>query len=481
MPFLDSLDIANRALNHLGVNPILSVTEDTTNNNEVAAVYDKVRRAELRRNSWRFAIRKTVLRPVTPTMLELNPGLYSATQVYMQYELARDVNGQIWISLIPDNVGNPQGGNNEAWDMYFGPMTADVWTAGASGIVGWSSVTTYALGNQVVGSDQNVYTSLINGNLNHNPVSDGGVNWFKGGPVNTVGSYQAGELAYVVTGVTPNGYQLFMSLVSNNLDTPNTAQAWSSVVQYNQDQIVSFNGSNWRSLLPVNINNSPAVPPAAWVSNTNYTNGNQVTGSDNFIYTASQNTQGNDPTTDGGVHWTNTNTLAAWTNTPSLFTQDLNWRYITCALKNLVFIYPIGAGPSTQTATANVFRLPAGYVGPAPQNPKLGVMTFLGGPSGNNEPDWELEGNFIISRWFKPIIFRFVADISKVRDMDDMFCEGLACRIAGMLCKRLTGSGELLNQISGMYKTFMGEARLKNGIETGTQEPYEDEYVTIRI
>jgi hypothetical protein len=28
---------------------------------------------------------------------------------------------------------------------------------------------------------------------------------------------------------------------------------------------------------------------------------------------------------------------------------------------------------------------------------------------------------------------------------------------------------------------FMGEARLKNGIESGTQEPYEDEYVTVRI
>ena len=61
-----------------------------------------------------------------------------------------------------------------------------------------------------------------------------------------------------------------------------------------------------------------------------------------------------------------------------------------------------------------------------------------------------------------------------------MFCEGLAARIAEMVCKRLTGSGELTGQIAQAYKLFMGEARLKNGIESGTTEPYEDDYVTVR-
>jgi hypothetical protein len=252
-------------------------------------------------------------------------------------------------------------------------------------------------------------------------------------------------------------------------------------VQYYQDQIVSYAGFNWRSLLPFNLGNTPAVPPAAWSAVTAYVATNTVTGSDNYIYSAIGNTTGNNPVTDAGVHWTNTGVLAAWTNTPTLVVQDINWRYLTCTFKNLLPLWPVGSGPVQQTATKNVYRLPAGYVGPAPQNPKQGLMAWLGGPSGNNQPDWEYDGNFVITTWSTPIILRFVADITKVTAMDDMFCEGLAARIAQMICKRVTGSGELTGQIAQAYKLFMGEARLKNGIENGTQESFEDEFITVRI
>jgi len=479
--FLDSLDIANRALNHCGVNPILNVTEDTTSNFEVSAVYDKVRRAELRRNSWRFAIRKTVLRPVTPTMLTIVPALYQATKTYNQGELVEDVNKCIWISEIAANLGNPPGGNNEAWDMYFGPMTADTWMPTAGNIANWSSGVTYTTGQQTVGSDGRVYTATET-TTGNNPTTDAGVHWLNTGVYDTsTTGYYAGEIAYIISPTSPSGFQLYLSLTNGNTDTPNVSTPYSASAQYNLDQVVSYLGSNWKSLLPANIGNTPTVPPALWSSIFSYVPTQQAVGSDNLIYTAILGTVGNDPTLDNGVHWTNTGVLAAWTNTPTLLTQDVNWRAISCGLKNLLFVYPVGAGPSTQSSTDNVFRLPAGYVGPAAQNPKGGLINFLGGPSGNIEPDWELEGNFIVSSWTTPILFRFTADVTKVRSMDDMFCEGLACRIAGMVCKRLTGSDTLLQTISGMYKTFMGEARLKNGIETGTEEEYEDDYITVRM
>lgn len=652
MPFLDSLDIANRALQHCGVNPILSVTEDTTNNNEVSAVYDKVRRAELRRNAWRFAIRKTVIRPMTSTTLEIAPSLYNSAQTYMQGELVTDSNNLIWISTAVDNIGNTPGGNNNAWDMFFGPMTADVWQPPANGAVtAWSAVVTYQVTSRVIGTDGFTYVSTFNNNLNNNPVGGNGIYWQKVGTFNSPTTYMAGELVYVAnfrsnqffnssnllntstwtqisltvatstvtdplggltavtltdnvtntnhfvqqqqtlivgntytwtvyakpgnlnsvalnygggiiylfnasTGVitqnlgsattsmtaigngwyrcqmtfvatsstgfnyemvnasnaisyaggtgtiniwgpqldvgssaqvynaTPplaQGYSLFMSLINNNADTPNVAQAWNASAQYMQDSIVNYAGFNWRSLLPYNVGNTPAVPPAAWNALTAYVSINTVVGSDNFIYSATGNTTGNNPVTDAGVHWTNTGALAAWTNTPTIVLQDLNWRSLSCLLKNAFVSWPVGSGPVTQTATRNVYRLPAGYVGPAPQNPKQGYMAWLGGPTGNNEPDWEYDGNFITSVWSQPIILRFVADITKVTVMDDMFCEGLAARIAEMVCKRVTGSGELTSQIGQAYKLFMGEARLKNGIENGPTETYEDEYVTIRI
>ena len=240
MPFLDSLDIANRACQHCGVNPILSVTEDTTNNNEISAVYDKVRRAELRRNAWRFAIRKTVIRPVTPTMVEVAPSAYDATKVYLQGELVTDANGLIWISQVADNFNNTPGGNNNSWDMYFGPLTVDV----------WSSPT-----------------------------------------VNSLTGYMAGELVYVLNPAVASGYRIFMSLANNNTDTPNLTQAWSATTQYIQDEVVSYSGSTWRSLSPVNLNNIP--------------------GSSTF-----------------------------WANTPTLIAQDQSWRYITSGLKNLFLSWP---------------------------------------------------------------------------------------------------------------------------------------------
>ena len=136
MPFTDSLDIANRALQLLGVNSILSITEDSTNNSEASNAYDKLRRPELRRNVWRFAIRTAVLRALDTTTMLLVPALYDATKTYLPGEIVRDSNGLMWICQSADNKGNTPGGNNEAWDMYFGPMTADLWDSTTSYFAG---------------------------------------------------------------------------------------------------------------------------------------------------------------------------------------------------------------------------------------------------------------------------------------------------------------------------------------------------------
>lgn len=424
MGFIDSLDIANKAAQHLGVDPILDVSEDSERNKELSNAYDKDRRTELRRNVWRFAIRKAVLRPLDDNTLLFVPATYDATKTYLVGDIVQDTNDVHWMSQSAANVNNSPGGNNEDWDVYFGPITADE----------WDDSTTYF----------------------------------------------AGELVYVVTGTTPNGYQVYMSLVNSNEDTPGTATAYSATVQYKQDDVVLSGGYQWRSLLPVNIGNTPAVGPTAYSATTAYTVGQQVTGSDNYIYTAVGSTTGSDPTTDAGVHWTNTTTLNAWSRSPTLLTSSVKWRPIIGTLANVIPVYPIGAGPSSQSGTRNVFRLPAGYLRPAPQNPKGQRNPVLGGPTGQGYDDWEYEGNFIVSSQGGPIVFRFVADHTIVRTMDDMFCEGLACRNATSTCVRLTQSSTKLADIASKYKVFMGEARMMNAIETGAEDPPEDEYITVR-
>lgn len=422
--YLDSLDIANRACQLLGVEQIDSPTEDSSRNKELSLAYGKLRRAEMRRNVWRFAVRKAALRALDGDTLTLAPAPYDSSKTYLAGEVAKDQNGQVWISVSADNQGNAPGGNNEAWESYYGPLTVDQWDSALS--------------------------------------------------------YYSGELVYVVTGVTPNGYQIYMSLMDGNTGTPGTGTAWSATTQYKQNDVVSYSGSNWRSLLAPNINNTPADGPAAWSAATSYTIGNQVTGSDNYVYTAAGSTTGNDPVSDAGVHWTNTGNLNAWSRAPTLISAGINWRPIVGTLSNAALLYPLTAGPLSQTGTRNAFRLPSGFLREAPQMAKPGLSAPLGGPLGVTYDDWEYDGQYIVSSMDGAFIYRFVADITRVASMDDMFCEGLAYRMALATCMKLTQSDTKLQTIASAYKLFMGEARLVNGIEAGSVVPPDDEFLTVR-
>jgi len=159
------------------------------------------------------------------------------------------------------------------------------------------------------------------------------------------------------------------------------------------------------------------------------------------------------------------------------------WRTLTtvATLSDLNFIYPIGAGPSSNAATKNVYRLPNGFMKVAPQDPKAGSALFLGAPGGLFYSDWELQGDYFTTRDCNAILFRFAADIADPAAFDPMFCEGLGSRIAFEICEPLTQSISKLTSIANEYKVFMSEARLVNGIETGPTEPPEDSYITCRV
>src|SRR5208282_3637295 len=223
--FLDSLDIANRALMLCEAQPIASITEDSTNNTAITFVYDKVRRAELRRNIWRFATRKVLLRAVDTNTMILAPNYWNATTVYPPGALVSDLNSVIWVSLPQDNqdnlnnqgnINNPPGGNNEAWDTYFGPMTVE--------------------------------------------------------PYDTSGStaYYTGELVYL-PGTIPGTYVIYQSLMNANANVPNDGGTpWDPTVTYHSNMVVLYGGSMWISQIEVNLNITPVSGPAAWSVTTTY-------------------------------------------------------------------------------------------------------------------------------------------------------------------------------------------------------------------
>ncbi len=425
MPFLDSLDIANRTCQHLGVARIASPDEDSINNAEISFAYDKLRRAELTRSTWKFAVKHAVLRPIDTTTFLLAPAQWNPGIQYLPGSVVADANGYLWVSNQANNIGNNPN-STDVWDAYFGSMTADAFdTTGQT-------------------------------------------------------AYFAGDLVYVQN--SNSSYNIYLSLQNQNTEVPNTADAWSATATYSQDQTVSYGGYQWRSLIALNTNNTPAQGPDNWAAAQTYSTGNSVTGTDGFIYTSVGNSNlGNDPVLDNGTYWTNTNAPNAWTAIPVIPASASTWVPLFASLVSFNFIYPIGYGPLRQELTKNVFRLPAGFLRKCPQDPKAGRYSFLGAPAYNQADDWLMEGKFLLSECATPIILRFVADITKVTDMDDLFCECLACRVALETCETITNSNTKKQTIDKDYKLFRGEAIIIDGIEVGPVEPPEDDYLMVRL
>lgn len=426
MPFQTPVDIGNRALQHLGairIDPLVGFSENSRNAAAISFCYDKLRQAELRRNFWTFSITKTVLRPLTLTTMFLAPALWASTTAYNLGSLVTDTAGAIWMSQQAFNLNNAPG-NSLLWELYTGPLTLDAF-------------------------DETLKTA-----------------------------YSAGELVYDTPG--DGTVKVYMSLTNANSDDPeNTITAWSSTVEYFKGQTITFSGTSYQSLIDFNLNNSPPSP-APWLVGTTYSTGNSVSGSDGFNYTSIGNGNvGHDPTVDGGVHWTATNVLTAWQSVSA--SGSVNWLLLTVALQDIPVLWPVGSGPTIQTATKNAYRLPAGFLREAPQSPKQGSSSFLGAPSGRMYEDWVYSGKYIVTNQLGPLIYRFVADISNVNNMDPMFCEGLAARIGYETCEEITQSNAKQQTCLEAYKRSMSEARTVNAIEQGPIEPPEDDYITCRI
>lgn len=484
MPFTVDIDIANRACQHMGVrqiSPTLGFNEDSLQANELGECYDKLRVAELRRALWRYSVRRAVLRPVSVNTMLLKPPLWSSTTTYFPGAIVTLEDGTLWFSTTQGNIANPPAGS-AAWDGYFGAMTAD--------------------------------------------------------PFDSDEGYQAGDVVFTVPA---NGVpSVFLSLENGNSDDPATATEWSllssagATQYYFKDQVVSHSGTSYQSLIDLNTGNTPGLAaaiwavattyaaaaqvtgsngviytslaagnvghdpvssptyweasglssPAAWAGGTTYGIGDQVVASDGIIYaSATAANAGNDPSRgQSATNWTNTGAYAPWTTTITNGTGgSMKWAKIDVALEKLTFAYPVGSGPVEQSETRNVFHLPAGYLRQAPQTPKAGGVSFLGGPSGASYSDWEYEGDYIITRDARAIMFRFGANIRSVTAMDPLFCEGLAARCGLECVERVTQSNAKYQKIAAAYQKFMGDARQVNAIELGPVEAPEDDFIACRI
>jgi hypothetical protein len=381
--FQTNIDVANTALQFLGQPRIVTFADDAKGAAEIAFCYDKLRRAELQRNIWRFAVRTVALRAIDPTVLMLDPAAWNIADTYLLGSIV-SYNGQTWQALQPVPAGQEPDTTGAYWDVYSGSMNVTQW----------------------LDPTQSTNTTVV-------------------------GGYYAGELVYVLTGTS---VAVYLSLINGNQVSPATIPAWSATTTYNKNDTVTLAAVTYQSLIDLNLNNSP--PGAQW-----------------------QAIPGTQPQSMVGQ----------------------SWMKLDATLQSMRFAYPIGAGPGTQSTTRNAFMLPNGYLKEAPQDPKAGLLSFLGAPSNSAATDWVFQGNYITSSDAPVIILRFAADTVSIPNMTEMFMQGLAARIAMQVCEQLTQSTQKLNGIASQYKVFMSEARVSNAIENGSDEPPLDDWIACRV
>jgi hypothetical protein len=203
------LDICKRALQHCGVtySNITSLTMNNKNAAAVAFVYDKLRQFELRRNVWRFATRRVVLRPLDTTTMEIVPPDFDAAKTYPRGAMVLD-DERVYLARAAVPVAQTPADSPTYWTLYFGPLTVN----------SYDSTTTYV----------------------------------------------AGELTY-----TPEttAAVLYMSLISDNADDPTEIAAWDATVTYAKgDTVTSSDLVVYQSLVELNVNLDPAAAahPTDW-------------------------------------------------------------------------------------------------------------------------------------------------------------------------------------------------------------------------
>lgn len=199
--YLTPIDIANRACDHCGIPPIVAFTDDVKAADLVLRVYDKLRIAELRRNVWRFAIRKAALRAVDTTTMVLVPTAFDATETYPQGSIVSYSNSIYFASqAVPADI--VPGAPNEAyWTVYFGPLTVT--------------------------------------------------------PYDSELSYYAGELVYDVVGTTVTIYQCLTT--GTEADPTAAPDDWDDETTYNIGDTATYSSAIWQSKIDLNTNNAPAI------------------------------------------------------------------------------------------------------------------------------------------------------------------------------------------------------------------------------
>jgi len=242
--------------------------------------------------------------------------------------------------------------------------------------------------------------------------------------------------------------------------------AWSNLTTYGLwAAILDTNNQIWISRQAANLGNSP-VEGVWWTAYT----GPVI--ADTWSFTTTY--YPGELVTNGGIVYIGLN--SATPNLNHIPPNATYWAVFTSTYTTPAFYLPSPLNLSPDFLTVrNVYRLPYGFLRIAPQDPKQADLPRLGVSAEMRYRDWELENGFLFSKDTSgAFVFRYVADITDVTLMDDLFCEAVSARIGLELCEMLTQNRDKLAAIRDIYATNMQLAKDINAVEMGSTENEED-------
>jgi hypothetical protein len=447
-----ALDIVNRAIQHLiGVNRIYDLGDTTPVAREISFCYDKIRAAELRRAAWKFAIRRVVLRPVTTATVLWTPAAWAATTTYaagavVSYtpaslnvaEKGANPVPYLWYCGVPiaGLAANDPPDISTVWHRYFGPVTCEPFVSADSPPLAPT------LGSSVAGAltGSTIFVKVVY-------VTTTGETLPSGESSLAVATNSVLVVTSPVAQTNATAYHVFAGLTAGE----ETLQTGTAAITLGTDWTEPTTGLVIGRGLPLAV--TGANLPGFWSQ--------EITLRGTAIYTSLYSSNVDAPPSG---KWLAQGGTAAPLN----------------------ILYPIGAGPSAQAGTRNVFRLPHGFLRKAPTDPAADTSEYDGVPSGIADEDWVFEGNYLISRVTGPLLVRFVSEMVDVYDFDPLFCEMVAARIATEVagCNGVCAADVVnasMRNANAHYRSERSQAYQANSILVGRSATPTNRYMLARL
>ena len=120
---------------------------------------------------------------------------------------------------------------------------------------------------------------------------------------------------------------------------------------------------------------------------------------------------------------------------------------------------------------ASAYTLPSDCLRLLPSYPEDNSLT----------EDYQIEGRKIYSDYSSPLYIRYIYRVTDVNEMDVLFQEALATKMAFEMCEQITQSNSKKESLREDFKSIIQEAKKLNAFENVASEPPEDEWNTVRI